>query len=94
MTLEIHDQQGNLVRRYSSEDKAPAVSEPPEIQKYWLPKFTPLPNSAGMHRFVWDLRYAPPASMRHEYDMTAIIGGGTVLRPKAPWCFRVNTKWS
>ncbi|MFZ3332848.1 MAG: hypothetical protein WA197_19590 [Candidatus Acidiferrales bacterium] len=84
VTLEIHDQQGNLVRRYSSEDKAPAVSEPPEIQKYWLPKFTPLPNSAGMHRFVWDLRYAPPASMRHEYDMTAIIGGGTVLLPEGP----------
>jgi photosystem II stability/assembly factor-like uncharacterized protein len=82
--LEIHDQQGNLVRRYSSADKAPAVSEAPEIQKYWLPKFTTLPNSAGMHRFVWDLRYAPPTSMRHEYDMTAIIGSGTVLLPEGP----------
>ncbi|MGC1598307.1 MAG: hypothetical protein WA774_23350 [Candidatus Acidiferrales bacterium] len=82
--LEIHDQQGNLVRRFSSEDKPPAVSEPPEIQKYWLPKFAPLPKSAGMHRFVWDLRYAPPASMRHEYDMTAIIGSGTVLLPEGP----------
>jgi photosystem II stability/assembly factor-like uncharacterized protein len=83
-TLEIHDQQGHLVRRYSSEDKAPEASEPPEIQKYWLPKFAPLPKSAGMHRFVWDLRYAPPTAMRHEYDMTAIIGSGTVLMPQGP----------
>ena len=37
-----------------------------------------------MNRFVWDLRYAPPAAMRHEYDMTAIIGGGTVLLPEGP----------
>ncbi|MFZ0644623.1 MAG: hypothetical protein WAM25_15805, partial [Candidatus Acidiferrales bacterium] len=29
-------------------------------------------------------RYAPPASMRHEYDMTAIIGSGTVLLPEGP----------
>jgi photosystem II stability/assembly factor-like uncharacterized protein len=84
VVLEIQDQQGNLLRRYSSEDKAPAVNEAPEIQKYWLPKFAPLPNSAGMQRFVWDLRYAPPASMRHEYDMTAIIGSGTVLLPEGP----------
>jgi photosystem II stability/assembly factor-like uncharacterized protein len=83
-TFEIHDTQGNLVRRYSSEDKAPEVSEAPEIQKYWLPKFAPLPKSSGMHRFVWDLRYAPPAAMRHEYDMTAIIGSGTVLMPQGP----------
>jgi photosystem II stability/assembly factor-like uncharacterized protein len=82
--LEIHDKQGNLVRRYSSEDKAPEVTEPPEIQKYWLPKFTPLPKSPGLHRFVWDLRYAAPAAMRHEYDMTAIIGSGTVLMPQGP----------
>ena len=84
VVLEIHDQQGNLVRRYSSEDKSPAVNDAPEIQKYWLPKFTPLPNSPGMHRYIWDLRYAPPASMRHEYNMTAIIGSGTVLLPEGP----------
>jgi photosystem II stability/assembly factor-like uncharacterized protein len=84
VTLEIHDQQGNLVRRYSSEDKVPEASDAPEIQKYWLPKFMPLPKSVGMHRFVWDLRYAPPAAMRHEYDMTAIIGSGTVVMPQGP----------
>ncbi len=84
VTLEIHDKQGNLVRRYSSEDKAPEVAEAPEIQQYWLPKFAPLPKSSGVHRFVWDLRYAPPAAMHHEYDMTAIIGSGTVLMPQGP----------
>ncbi|MFZ0232745.1 MAG: hypothetical protein WA306_18860 [Candidatus Acidiferrales bacterium] len=82
--LEIHDQQDNLLRRYSSEDQPPEIQEAPEIQKEWLPRFSPLPKSAGMHRFVWDLRYAPPAAMRHEYSMAAIIEAGTVAEPLGP----------
>ena len=84
LVLEIHDQQGTLVRRFSSEDKAPDLSEPPEIQKYWLPKFFPLPKSAGMHRFVWDLRYPAPAAAHREYSMAAIIHAGTVVEPQGP----------
>jgi hypothetical protein len=37
-----------------------------------------------MHRFVWDLRYAPPAALHNEYSMAAIIGNGTVTEPQGP----------
>ena len=84
VTLEIRDQQGNVVRRFSSSDKEPPAAEPPEFPKFWLPKFQPLSNAPGAHRFVWDLRYAPPAALHNEYSMTAIIGAGTVTEPQGP----------
>jgi photosystem II stability/assembly factor-like uncharacterized protein len=85
VTLEIRDHQGNVVRKYSSSDKAPEPATPPEFPKYWLPKFQPLSNAPGMHRFVWNLRYAPPAALHNEYSMAAIIGNGTVTEPQGPF---------
>ncbi len=84
VTLEIRDQQDNLVRKYSSSDKEPPPAEPPQFPKFWLPKFTALSNAPGMHRFVWDLRYAPPAALHSEYSMTAIINEGTTTEPEGP----------
>jgi photosystem II stability/assembly factor-like uncharacterized protein len=84
VTLEINDQQGNVVRKFSSEDKASQPATPPEFPKFWLPKFVALSNAPGMHRFVWDLRYAPPAALHNEYSMTAIIGSGTITEPQGP----------
>jgi photosystem II stability/assembly factor-like uncharacterized protein len=84
VTLEIRDQQDNLVCKFSSEDKASQPAEPPEFPKFWLPKFVALSNAPGMHRFVWDLRYTPPAALHTEYSMTAIIGVGTITEPQGP----------
>ncbi len=84
VTLEIHDQQGNVVRKYSSSDAEPPLAAAPEFPKFWLPKFVPLSNAPGAHRFVWDLRYAPPSALRNEYSMAAIIGSGTVTEPQGP----------
>jgi photosystem II stability/assembly factor-like uncharacterized protein len=74
--LEIYDAQGKLVRRYSSDDK-PEVTEA-ELQKelnvpaYWVRPPRILSAAPGMHRFVWDLRYAPPKAVEHEYPIAAI----------------------
>jgi photosystem II stability/assembly factor-like uncharacterized protein len=84
VTLEVRDQQGNVVRKYSSAEKATAPSTAPEFPKFWLPQFQPLSNAPGMHRFVWDLRYASPAALHNEYSMAAIIGNGTVTEPQGP----------
>jgi photosystem II stability/assembly factor-like uncharacterized protein len=84
VTLEIHDQQGTVVRKFSSSAKEPEPAATPEFPKYWLPKFQPLSNAPGMHRFVWDLRYAPPAALHNEYSMTAVIRDGTVTEPQGP----------
>ena len=60
VTLEILDLQGKLVRRYSSGDKPEQTPE--DIKKqlippYWLRPQHILSAGAGMHRWVWDLRY-------------------------------------
>jgi len=75
VTLEILDAQGKSVRRYSSTDKPEQTQE--ELQKqliplYWLPPQRVLPDEPGMHRWVWDLRYAAPTSTEHEYPIAAV----------------------
>jgi photosystem II stability/assembly factor-like uncharacterized protein len=57
VTLEFLDASGHLVRRYSSQDKTepPATSAP--IAARWLHEAPVLSAEAGMHRFIWDLRY-------------------------------------
>ncbi len=56
--------------------KAEPVSEepPPPVPDYWLGHALPLPKNAGMNRFVWDLRYAAPQVIRHEYPISALYG--------------------
>jgi hypothetical protein len=73
--LEILDAQGHVVRRYSSADKAEATED--ELRKqliplYWTRAPRQLSTSLGMHRWVWDLHYAAPLSMRHDYPISAI----------------------
>ncbi len=55
--LEISDAHGKFVRSFSSGEK---TSEPPKavpIAPRWLSEPEGLNEAAGMHRFVWDLRY-------------------------------------
>jgi photosystem II stability/assembly factor-like uncharacterized protein len=61
ITLEIFDSAGKSVRRFSSDDKPTAPDPQLNVPTYWLRPFRPLPTSAGMHRFVWDLHSAPAA---------------------------------
>jgi photosystem II stability/assembly factor-like uncharacterized protein len=61
VTIEILDPAGEIVRKYSSEDKGPAVNpETLNIPAYWVRPFDPLSTAAGMHRWIWDLRPTPP----------------------------------
>jgi photosystem II stability/assembly factor-like uncharacterized protein len=82
--LEILDSTGALVRRYSSADS----TEPPlpntNVPSYWVrPQLRP-GTSAGIHRFVWDVHYAPPAGVEFEYPISA-APGNTVKEPHGPW---------
>lgn len=62
VTLEILDAGGELVRRYSSEDRPPEVNpELLNIPAFWRRTPEPLSTAAGMHRWVWDLRPTPTA---------------------------------
>ena len=69
VAITITDAQGRLVREYSSAAPTPDTSMP-NVPMYW---FAPadaerLPASAGMHRFVWDLRYPTPPSLNFGAD--------------------------
>ena len=57
LTLEILDGSGKVVRRYGNREKPHKHMELP-IAEEWFPEPVRLESSAGMHRFVWDLRYA------------------------------------
>jgi photosystem II stability/assembly factor-like uncharacterized protein len=75
--LQILDASGKIVRAFSSTDKPEASME--ELGKelnvplYWIRPPQILSDAAGQHRFVWDLRTPPPASLRHEYPISAIV---------------------
>jgi photosystem II stability/assembly factor-like uncharacterized protein len=77
VTLEILDAHGQLVRKFSSYDKPPVTEADLKkqlIPLYWLRAFRSLPSDAGMHRWVWDLHYPAPDSVRHDYPIAAIPG--------------------
>jgi photosystem II stability/assembly factor-like uncharacterized protein len=77
VTLEIVDAQEKVIRTYSSTDKREVTQEELEkqlIPLYWIRPEKILSAAPGMHRWVWDLHYAAPVSLRHEYPISAIPG--------------------
>ena len=73
ITLEILDDAGKLVRRFSTSDKPETLQEKEMVvPHYWERPPQVLSATAGMHRFVWDLRYPPPDSLTREYPISAI----------------------
>lgn len=61
VVLEILDPSGETIRRYSSDDK-PTPVDPARLNypPFWARTTEPLPATAGMHRYIWDLRPTPP----------------------------------
>jgi photosystem II stability/assembly factor-like uncharacterized protein len=58
--LEFLDAQGKVVRKFSSEAKKKAE----EKDEFDIdPEVEHIPAEAGLNRFVWDLRYEPPAKI-------------------------------
>ena len=73
VTLEVSDEQGKLIRRFSSADKPEPLDEKSiNIPTYWIRPPQILSAKAGMHRFLWDLHYPAPDSVQHEYPISAI----------------------
>ncbi|HET9742250.1 MAG TPA: hypothetical protein VFQ00_05815 [Terriglobales bacterium] len=62
VTLEIYNNANKLVRRYSSANKPPQINAKSlDIPVAWVHPPEVLAASAGMHRFLWDLRWTAPA---------------------------------
>jgi photosystem II stability/assembly factor-like uncharacterized protein len=64
--LEVFDSAGKLVRDYSSASAA-SLGYKVNVPDYWLAPAPVLPKDAGLHRFVWDLRYADPEQLLYTY---------------------------
>jgi photosystem II stability/assembly factor-like uncharacterized protein len=76
--LEIFDAAGKSVRRFASTDEMPKTNpDELDIPMYWVHDAEPLSAEAGMHRFVWDLRYAFAGARRRSRRG----GGGPLAVP-------------
>jgi photosystem II stability/assembly factor-like uncharacterized protein len=82
VTLEISDNAGNVIRKFSSADKPYQLPEV-NVPLYWIRAQQILSAEAGSHRFLWDMRYTPldvPAS----FPISATFQQ-TAPEPTAPW---------
>ncbi len=89
VTLEIKDAKGNLVRRYSSADKSTPVKDTGNVPAYWIRPPQILSAKAGMHRFLWDLHFAPVPNVETGYPIAAIYGN-TAPMQTSPWVMPDN----
>ena len=85
--LEIYDADEKLVQSFSSATMPKEPEETPFVAAYWIGHQQPPSKTAGMHRFVWNLRYADPRAMHpqspYNYPIAAIVGS-TPLPPQGP----------
>ena len=64
--ITIRDANGNVVRRYTGSVSEPKLP-PPNVPDYWFKTTKSVDGNAGLHRFVWDLRYDSPKALPASY---------------------------
>lgn len=82
VSLEIMDQKGKVVRRYTNKDtlyKIPNVN----IPHYWIRPQQILSAGEGSHRFLWDMKYAP-LNLPPSYPISATYMN-TAPDQTSPW---------
>src|SRR5262249_49214528 len=81
----ITDAGGERVRQVRRDDPPEAPHTAGHFDKAWLRPAATLPAGAGMHRFVWDLRYARPGARSFRSSIAAVLGHGTPAQPFGPF---------
>ena len=66
ITIEIHDAQGKLVRRFTSLAPVPDATLK-NVPEYWFGPLVGLSKNVGHNRFVWDLHYDSPKTLPFSY---------------------------
>jgi hypothetical protein len=85
VTLEVYSFTGQLVRRFAS-DEGPAHAHTNQyFADEWLQPAQGLSAAPGMHRFLWDLRYARPQAISYEYGIAAVYGEDTPTAVEGPF---------
>jgi len=63
---------GEVIRHFSSDDPPDVPVPGRNIPDYWLRPAATLSTAPGLHRFVWDMRYAPPPVDAFTYPIAAV----------------------
>lgn len=72
VTIAVYDSSGRLVRRFSNLDREPAPMPNLDKPAYWEAAFERPSATAGMHRFVWDLRDDAPRAAAQDLPISAV----------------------
>jgi photosystem II stability/assembly factor-like uncharacterized protein len=80
--IDILNQQKEIVRTFKSNDTLYTIPEL-NIPLYWIRPQSILSNQTGMHRLLWDMKYAP-LNLPVSYPMTA-VKYNTAPDANAPW---------
>ena len=83
VTLDIRDAAGALVQTLTS-----APSPLPGADQYfadrWVHPQAPLATTPGLHRTVWNLRWARPSAIEYNYSIGTAAGTDTPITPEGP----------
>ncbi|MBI1760084.1 MAG: glycoside hydrolase [Acidobacteria bacterium] len=91
VTLEVLDAAGEVVRRYSSEDRAPAVNpDTLNVPAFWLRPVASLSTAAGMHRWVWDLQPTPTNTGGRRGGGGGVFGRAPVTVPLGTYTVKLT----
>jgi photosystem II stability/assembly factor-like uncharacterized protein len=83
VTLDIVSASGAVVQRLTSEP-APKPRAEVYFAPSWLRPPPALGTSAGLHRAVWNLRWARPPAIGFDYSISTAAGADTPLSPQGP----------
>lgn len=84
VALEVYDRSNKPVRRYTSADRPEQIDASTQpYPSYWFRRPGILSAKAGLHRFVWDLRYPAPEGVPRTFPISAIYRD-TPSRPEGP----------
>ena len=85
VTLEVYNFTGQLVRRFASDEAPQHIQADRYFDEQWLRPAERLSAAPGMHRFVWDLRYARPQAISYDYSIAAVFGEDTPTAVEGPF---------
>ncbi len=82
--LTITDSRGKVIRSFASDAEAEKLKTNRYFEEAWLGKSQKLSAEAGMHRFIWDLRYPRPKALHYGYSIAAVWDDDTPINPEGP----------